>query len=119
MQRAGPCALDAIAIRLNKRQATVFLALLTIGPVTAFTYLAIARLIAHRKAKPMTNQEQKDLAIRIARKAERNRRNNPWSEPAVMERYMTDAEILHAAGFRTKGQPETPRERIRRRLLAH
>lgn len=41
-----------------------------------------------------------DTDIRNARLLERQRRNNPWSEPAVTERRATDAEILDAA--RTK-----------------
>lgn len=35
-----------------------------------------------------------DCIIRAARLAERQRRNNPWSEPAVTKRQQTDAEII-------------------------
>ena len=52
-----------------------------------------------------------DRIIQAARHAERNRRNNPWSEPPCADPRRTDAEILamHRAS-------ETREERIQRRL---
>lgn len=55
-----------------------------------------------------------DRIIRNARLAERQRRNNAWSEPAYLHPRRTDAEIL--AGV--PDHPETPKERIQRRLSA-
>ena len=52
--------------------------------------------------------------IRNERLAERTRRNNPWSQPAYLHPRRTDAEIL--AG--KPDGPETPKERIQRRLHA-
>ena len=54
-----------------------------------------------------------DRIIQAARHAERNRRNNPWSEPACTDPRLTDAEILRAHYAN-----ETREERIQRRLNA-
>ena len=76
-----------------------------------------------------------DRIIRDARLMERNRRNNPWSEPACLEPQLTDAQILATPFPRYKGHvnserapeldprsryqvTETREERIRRRLSA-
>ena len=57
-----------------------------------------------------------DRIIRNARLAERQRRNNAWTEPAYHPNMplRTDAQIL--AGM--PDYPETPEQRIRRRLMA-
>ena len=52
-----------------------------------------------------------DRIIRNARLLERNRRNNPWSEPTCTDPRRTDAEILAA-----HQASETREERIQRRL---
>ena len=60
----------------------------------------------------MSNTSEQDRIIRNARLAERQRRNNSWSEPAYTHPRRTDAQIL--AGV--PDYPETPEQRIRRRL---
>ena len=64
-----------------------------------------------KKAKLMSNP---DRTIRNERLAERQRRNNAWTEPAYDHPRRTDAEIL--AGV--PDHPETPKQRIKRRLSA-
>ena len=58
-----------------------------------------------------------DRAIRNARLAERNRRNNPWGEAAVLSPRLTDEQILLGMTDETPWDAQE-RERILRRLIS-
>ncbi len=59
----------------------------------------------------------KDRTIRNARLAERQRRNNSWSEAPVLSPRLTDAQILMGMTDETPWDAQE-RERILRRLCA-